>query len=129
MDQLFRTRETIPLVLDPVVVGVRLTKVLIDGGSGLNILFASTLRHMGLEFSKIRPTKSPFYGMVPGNTTIPLEAISLLVTFGTPKNYRTKYITFEVTDFDTSYHAILGQPAMAKFMAVPHYVYLLLKTP
>jgi hypothetical protein len=33
-----------PLVLDPVVAEVKLTKVLIDGGSGLNIIFVSTLK-------------------------------------------------------------------------------------
>jgi hypothetical protein len=44
-------------------------------------------------------------------------------------NYRTEYIKFEVADFDSSYHAILGRLALAKFMAVPHYVYLLLKMP
>ncbi|XP_066373605.1 uncharacterized protein [Miscanthus floridulus] len=27
------------------------------------------------------------------------------------------------------YHAILGRPALAKFMAVPHYTYLVLKMP
>jgi hypothetical protein len=32
-------------------------------------------------------------------------------------------------DFKTSYHAILGRPALAKFMAIPHYPYLLLKMP
>ncbi|XP_066374516.1 uncharacterized protein [Miscanthus floridulus] len=32
-------------------------------------------------------------------------------------------------DFDTAYHAILGRPALAKFMAVPHYVYMVLKIP
>ena len=31
------------LVVDPVVGGTRLTKVLMDGGSGLNILYAETL--------------------------------------------------------------------------------------
>jgi hypothetical protein len=36
---------------------------------------------------------------------------------------------FEVTDFETSYHAILGRPAIAKFIAVPHYTYLVLKMP
>jgi hypothetical protein len=40
-----------PLVLDPVVAEVRLTKVLIDGGSGPNLIFASTLRKMGLDFT------------------------------------------------------------------------------
>jgi hypothetical protein len=32
-------------------------------------------------------------------------------------------------DFKTSYHAILGRPAIAKLMAVPHYTYLVLKMP
>ena len=41
------------LVLDPVVVGSRLTKVLIDGGSGLNVLFAKTLKKMGLDITNI----------------------------------------------------------------------------
>jgi hypothetical protein len=48
---------------------------------------------------------------------------------GTRENYRTEYIKFEVVDFETSYHAILGIPAIAKFMAVPHYTYLVLKMP
>ena len=42
-------------------------------------------------------------------------------------NYRIKHINFYVTDFNTAYHAILGWPALAKFMAVPHYTYLVLK--
>jgi hypothetical protein len=40
-----------------------------------------------------------------------------------------KYIKFEVANFESSYHAILGRLALAKFMVVPHYVYLLLKMP
>jgi hypothetical protein len=47
----------------------------------------------------------------------------------TRENYHTEYIKFEVADFKTSYHAILGRPAIAKFMAVPHYTYLVLKMP
>jgi hypothetical protein len=73
---------------------------------------------------------SPFYGIVPGNTAIPLGSVVLLVTFGeTRENYRTKYIKFEVADFETSCHAILSRPAIAKFMAIPHYMYLVLKMP
>jgi hypothetical protein len=56
--------------------------------------------------------------------------VVLPVTFGeTRDNYRNEYVKFEVADFETSYHAILGRPAIAKFMAVPHYTYLLLKMP
>jgi hypothetical protein len=41
-----------PLVLDPVVAEAKLTRVLIDGGSGLNLIFASTLRKMGLDLGE-----------------------------------------------------------------------------
>jgi hypothetical protein len=47
----------------------------------------------------------------------------------TRENYRIEYIKFEVGNFETSYHAILGRPAIAKFMVVPHYTYLVLKMP
>jgi hypothetical protein len=73
---------------------------------------------------------SPFYGIVPGNAAIPLSSVVLRGTFGEIReNYRTKYIKFEVADFETSYHAILDRLAVAKFMAVPHYTYLVLKMP
>jgi hypothetical protein len=126
----FSEPDKFPLVLDPVVAEVRLTKVLIDGGSGLNLVFASTLRKMGLDLSgMLVPSKSPFYGIVPGNAVHPLGTLVLPVTFGTRENYRIEFIKFEVANFESSYHAILGRPALAKFMAVPHYVYLLLKMP
>ena len=34
-----------------------------------------------------------------------------------------------VADFDGTYHTILGRPSLTKFMAVPHYSYLVLKMP
>jgi hypothetical protein len=56
--------------------------------------------------------------------------VILPVTFRESRdNYRTKYVKFEVADFETSYHAILGRPTIVKFMAVPHYTYLVLKMP
>jgi hypothetical protein len=59
----------------------------------------------------------------------PLGTVVLLVTFGMRENYRTEFIKFEVAKFESSYHTILGRPALAKFMAVPYYIYLLLKMP
>jgi hypothetical protein len=112
------------------VAEVRLTRVLIDGGSGLNLIFASTLRKMGLDLTDMLvPSKSPFYGIVPGNAAHPLWMVVLHVTFGTRENYRTEFIKFEVANFESSYRAILDRRALAKFMAVLHYVYLLLKMP
>ena len=77
--------------------------------------------------SLLTPTHIPFYGIVPGKAAMPLGWITLLVTFGTPNNFRTEFIKFEVADFESSYNAIFGRPALAKFMVIPHYSYLLLK--
>jgi hypothetical protein len=98
-----------PLVLKPVVAGSRLNKVLIDGGSGLNVLFTKTLKKMKLDITHmLTKSTSPFYGIVPGNPAIPLGSVVLPVTFGESReNYHTEYIKFEVADFKTSYHAIL----------------------
>jgi hypothetical protein len=106
------------------------TKALIDGGAGLNIIFSETLRKMGLNFAGlITPTEVPFYGIVPSKPAMPLGQITLPVIFGTPTNYRTEFIQFEVAEFETLYHAILGRPTLAKFVDIPHYPYLLLKMP
>jgi hypothetical protein len=57
-----------PLVLKPVVAGSKLNKVLIDGGSGLNVLFTKTLKKMKLDITHMLTKRtSPFYGIVPGN--------------------------------------------------------------
>jgi hypothetical protein len=119
------------LVLKPVVAGSRLNKVLIDSGSGLNVLFTKTLKKMKVDITHmLTKSTSPFYGIIPGNAAIPLGLVVLPITFGeTRENYHTEYIKFEVADFETSYHAILGRLAIAKFMVVPHYMYLVLKMP
>jgi hypothetical protein len=85
---------------------------------------------MGLDLTDMLiPSKSPFYGIVPGNAAHPLSTVVLPVTISMRGNYRTVFIKFEVANFESSYHVILGRPALGKFMAVPHYVYLLLKMP
>jgi hypothetical protein len=49
--------------------------------------------------------------------------------FGGKDNHRREPIWFEVVDLNSPYHALLGRPALAKFMAVPHYGYLKMKLP
>jgi hypothetical protein len=60
---------------------------------------------------------------------MPVGQIDLPVTFGDPFNYRTETLTFEVMGFRGTYHAILGHPSYAQFMAVINYTYLKLKMP
>jgi hypothetical protein len=111
------------------VAGSQLTRVLINGGRGLNILFMSTLKKMGLDISKmLTPSNAPFYGIFPGNMATPIGSVTYPDTFGTKENYYIEYIKFEVANYSL-FHAILGRPTLAKFMAIPYYVYLLLKMP
>ena len=86
-------------------------------------------RRDGIPRSRIRPTRAPFHGVIPGKQSVPLGQIDLPVTFGDKANFRTETLTFEVADFASSYHAIFGRPCYAKFMAIPCYTYLKLKMP
>lgn len=56
-----------------------------------------------------------------------LGHIYRLMTFGTSNFFRTKLLHFEVASFNCAYNAIIWQPKLAKFMAIPHYSYLVLK--
>ena len=67
--------------------------------------------------------------MIPGAQAYPLGQIDLPVTFGSRANFRSEVLTFKVVDFPGSYHAILGRPCYARFMAIPNYTYLKLKMP
>jgi hypothetical protein len=47
-------------------------EVLMDGGSGINMLYASTLDEMGIPRSALRPSTAPFHEVVPGIEALPL---------------------------------------------------------
>ena len=87
------------LVVDPVVGGTRLTKVLMDGGSGLNILYAETLKGMGIPMSKLSKSNMSFHGVIPGKKAESLSQITLDLVFGDSKHYRKEKLAFEVVDF------------------------------
>ena len=76
---------------------------------------------MQVPYERLMPTK-PFTGVTAGTTT-PIGQVSLPVTFGTRSNYRTELIDFDVANLGLPYKAILGYPALAKFMMVTHHAY------
>jgi hypothetical protein len=118
-----------PLVVDPIIGNTRLTKVLMDGGSSLNIIYVETLGLLEIDLSTIRAGAAPFHGIIPGKRVLPLGQLDLPVCFRTPSNFHRETLTFEVVGFRGTYHAVLGKPCYAKFMVVPNYTYLKLKMP
>ena len=79
--------------------------------------------------SRLSTSNMSFHGVIPGKKAESLGQIALDVVFGDSKHFRKEKLTFEVVDFQSAYHAILGRPAYARFMARPCYVYLKLKMP
>ncbi|XP_071680373.1 uncharacterized protein [Lolium perenne] len=86
-----------------------------DGGNSINIMYYDTFRRLGLPDSRLETTSVTFHDIVPERKACPIGKITLPVTFGTPANYRTERISFEV--------------AFAKFMATPHYGNNMMKMP
>ena len=117
----------LPMLCTPTICNVAVTKTLIDSGARLNVLSVEAFGLLHVPHGRLRATK-PFSGVVDGSTC-PLGQIRLPVTFGTHDNYRTEIIDFDIACISLPYNAILGYPALAKFMAVTHPAYNLMKMP
>ena len=76
------------MVLDPIIEGFHLTRVLMDGGSSLNLLYQDIVRKMGIDLSRIKPTKTTFKGVIPGVEANCTGSVTLEVVFGSPDNFR-----------------------------------------
>ena len=84
---------------------------------------------MGIDPSRIKPTKTTFKGVVPGVEACCTGSITLEVLFGSPDNFRSKDLIFDIVPFRSGYHALLGRTSFAHFNTILHYAYLNLKMP
>ena len=117
------------MVLDPIIDGYHFTRVLMDGGSSLNLIYQDTIRKMGIDPMKICHSNTTFKGVTPGLGAHCTGYLLLEVIFGFPDNFRSENLTFHIAPFQSGYQALLGREAFARFNAIPHYVSLTLKMP
>jgi hypothetical protein len=75
----------------------------------------------------IAPQSALFDGIVPDAAVTPIGQNILPMTLWTQEKICTKHLHFEVADFETTHNTLLGRLALTKFMAIPHYAYLVLK--
>jgi hypothetical protein len=109
----------------PVIANIKLHHVLIDGGAGLNVISHAAFKQLQIPGSRLGPSR-PFSG-VGAQPVYPLGSITLPVTFGTEENFRTENVQFDVAEVNLPFNAIIGRPALYRFMAIAHYGYLVLK--
>ena len=83
-----------------------LTKVLMDGGSGLNLIYEETLQKIEIDWSRIERSSTTFRGIIPSREVRCTGKITLDVVFDSLDNYRSKEVTFQVAPFGSGYHAL-----------------------
>ncbi|XP_026429721.1 uncharacterized protein LOC113326160 [Papaver somniferum] len=114
------------LVLTLPVAGCNIRKILIDGGSSVNVLFHDTFKRMKLNDEQLMSTYYTIYGFN-GGTNEDLRGYVLQVDAG-PMKVDTR---FSVVDAPSSYNAIIGQKWVHKLkgVATTYHQYLRFPTP
>jgi hypothetical protein len=93
------------LILDLTLVGpeinVKFSKVLIDNGSSINIMYRDTMSKLGISENMLEPSRTTFHGIVPGVSCAPMGKVRVDVLFGTRENCRVENILFGVVDLNS----------------------------
>jgi hypothetical protein len=99
------------LVVDPIMhrpsPRVRFSKVLVDNGSNINIMYRHTMHTLGITQNMLEPSHTTFHGIVPGLSCSPMGKVRVNVLFGGQDNCHVENILFEVVDLESPYHACL----------------------
>jgi hypothetical protein len=98
------------LVISPTIANIKLYHILVDGGVAFNIISLAAFQKLQISMSRLS-SLCPFLGVGPGSI-IPRGSISLPVTFGTPENYHTESILFDVMEVNLPFNTIIGRPAL-----------------
>jgi hypothetical protein len=75
------------MILKAVIEGFEVSRIFVDGGSSLNLMYADTLRKMNISLANLAPTDTHFHGITPEKPNYPLGKILLDVQFGTRETF------------------------------------------
>ena len=103
------------LVLDATLAtnrgAARFSRVLIDGGSSINIMYRDTMEKLNVKTKQLMPTRTVFHGIVPGLSCAPIGKIKIDVLFGDKEHFCREAIWFEVVDLESlTMHCLADLP-------------------
>ncbi|KAF8086861.1 hypothetical protein N665_0610s0004 [Sinapis alba] len=113
-----------PLLVELQIGTCEVTRVLIDTGSSLDLIFRQTLTKMMVDLKDIKPSSRALTGFNGSSTTL-LGTIRLNVFVGGVR----KLVKFSVIDTETQYNAILGTPWLHLMKSVPSTYHQCVKFP
>jgi hypothetical protein len=87
-----------PMVLKAQIGGYDIGRLFMDAGSGINLIYARTLKAMSISLESLKPIDCSFHIIVPGSANYPLRKIELDVFFSDSGNYHREKLEFEVMD-------------------------------
>jgi hypothetical protein len=100
----------LPLLFSLSIANIKLNHVLVDGGAALNLISLAAFKKLQIPMLNLTPSH-PFSG-VGLVFVMPCGSISLPVMFGTPENYHTESVLFDVVEVNLPFNAILGRPTL-----------------
>ncbi|XP_024164092.1 uncharacterized protein LOC112171089 [Rosa chinensis] len=117
-----------PIIITALIADCEVARVLVDGGSAVNIISAVAFAKLGVEPGMLtRGTASlTAYG---GAKIQPIGHMPLTLSLGTWPNVGTCTTLFVISDCPSAYNVILGRPTLGDLMARVSYYHLTLKFP
>ncbi|CAN6933850.1 unnamed protein product [Brassica oleracea] len=114
---------------DPLVVELRIgdcevTRILVDTGSSVDLIFSKTLQRMDVKDYELKTCKRPLTSFA-GDTTMTIGTVKLPVYVAGI----TKIVKFVVIESPAIYNAILGTPWIHSMKAVPSTYHQCIKFP
>src|SRR5262249_51156675 len=97
-----------PLVVNASIDGFYVHRLLVDNGSGRDILYFDYFTKMGLSVGQLRRINYPLYGFT-GDSLNAEGSITLPATFGTPPRQATVTVEFVIVRTPSAYNGIIGR--------------------
>ncbi|VFQ83572.1 unnamed protein product [Cuscuta campestris] len=115
-----------PLVITMDMGGVDVSRVLVDTGSSVNVLYLDAFEKLKLCRTRLEPLKTPLSGFT-GDSVEAEGSILLICELGTGDHVVQKQMRFVVVNIKCVHNAILGRPGINKVRGVISMAHLCMK--